>query len=162
MGERDLRELGVYMYPLTLLYLKWITNKGLLYSTGNFAQCYVEAWMGGEFVGEQIHVHVCAKSLPSCLTVRPYGLQPASSPWNSPGQNTGVGCHFHLQIQNKKLKTKTKTPKDLLFLFYMQLSFSILAFNLELYLYTLITYSGQCQIHSLQRREPQTRARYKD
>ena len=30
----------------TLLYLKWITNKDLLYSTGNFAQCFVAAWMG--------------------------------------------------------------------------------------------------------------------
>ena len=28
----------------TLLYLKWITNKDLLYSTGNSAQCYVAAW----------------------------------------------------------------------------------------------------------------------
>ena len=30
-----------------------VTNKDLLYSAGNFAQCYVTAWMGGEFV-EQI------------------------------------------------------------------------------------------------------------
>jgi len=48
----------------TLLYLKWITNKDLLYSTGNSAQCYVAAWMGGEFGGEWIHVYVCmAESL---------------------------------------------------------------------------------------------------
>ena len=33
----------------TLLYLKWITNKDLLCSTGNSAQYYVAAWMGGEF-----------------------------------------------------------------------------------------------------------------
>ena len=39
----------------TLLYLKWITNKGPLYSTGNSAQRYVAAWMGGEFGGEWIH-----------------------------------------------------------------------------------------------------------
>ena len=32
----------------TLLYLKWITNKDLLYSTDNSAQCYVAAWMGGD------------------------------------------------------------------------------------------------------------------
>ena len=32
----------------TLLYLKWITNKDLLYSTGNSVQCYVAAWMEGE------------------------------------------------------------------------------------------------------------------
>ena len=29
----------------TLLYLKWITNKDLLCSAGNSAQCYVAAWM---------------------------------------------------------------------------------------------------------------------
>ena len=34
----------------------------------------------------------------SCLTlVRPHGLQPTwLYPWNSPGKNTGVGCHFLL------------------------------------------------------------------
>ena len=42
----------------TLLYLKWITSKDLLYSTGNSAQCYVAAWMGGEFGGEWIQVCV--------------------------------------------------------------------------------------------------------
>ena len=42
----------------TLLYLKWITNKDLLYSTWNSAQCYVAAWMGREFGGEWIHVNV--------------------------------------------------------------------------------------------------------
>ena len=42
----------------TLLYLKWVTNKDLLYSTGNSAQCYVAVWMGGEFGGELMHVYV--------------------------------------------------------------------------------------------------------
>ena len=37
------------------VYLKWITNKDLPYSTRNSAQCYVAAWMGGEFGGEWIH-----------------------------------------------------------------------------------------------------------
>ena len=43
-------------YTHTLLYLKWKIN--LLYSTGNSAQCYVAAWMGGEFGGEWIHAYV--------------------------------------------------------------------------------------------------------
>ena len=38
------REFRMDMYKL--LYLKWITKKGLLYSIGNSAQCYVAAWMG--------------------------------------------------------------------------------------------------------------------
>ena len=33
------REFGIDMY--TLLYLKWVTSKDLLYSTGNSAQYYV-------------------------------------------------------------------------------------------------------------------------
>ena len=46
------------MDTYTLLYLKCKTNKDLLYSTQNSAQCNVAAWMGGEFGGEWIHVHV--------------------------------------------------------------------------------------------------------
>ena len=49
-GEGIVREFGIDMY--TLLYLKWITN------TGNSAQRYVTAWMGGEFGGEWKHVYV--------------------------------------------------------------------------------------------------------
>ena len=45
-----------------LLYLKWITNKDLLNSTGNSAQCYVAVWMGWEFGGEWIHVYVWLSS----------------------------------------------------------------------------------------------------
>ena len=41
------RKFGMDMY--TLLYLKWINNKDLLFSTENSAQCYVPAWMGREF-----------------------------------------------------------------------------------------------------------------
>ena len=51
-GEVIVREFGMDMY--TLPYLKWITNKKLLYRTGNPAQCYVTTWMGREFRGEGI------------------------------------------------------------------------------------------------------------
>jgi len=44
------REFGVDMY--TMVSLKWITNKDLLYNTLNSAQCYVVAWKGGEFEEE--------------------------------------------------------------------------------------------------------------
>ena len=47
----------------TSLYFKKITNKDLLNSTGDSAQCYVAAWMGGEFGGEWIHV--CVSLSPS-------------------------------------------------------------------------------------------------
>ena len=47
--------MNMYIY---YVWIKWITSKGLLYSTGNSAQCYVAAWMGGEFGGEWIPEYV--------------------------------------------------------------------------------------------------------
>ena len=47
---RILREFGIDMY--TLLYLKWVTNKDLLFSTGNSAQYSVTNEMGKEFEKE--------------------------------------------------------------------------------------------------------------
>ena len=42
----------------TLLCLKWVTNKNLLYSTGNSAQCYMAAQVEEEFGRGWIHVYV--------------------------------------------------------------------------------------------------------
>ena len=53
-GEGIVREFGINMY--TLLYFKWITNKDLLNSTGNSAQCYEAARMTEEFGRERVHV----------------------------------------------------------------------------------------------------------
>ena len=55
-GEGIDREFGKVMYAL--LYLKWITNKDLLYSTWNSAQCYVPPGWEQGFGGEWIHVYV--------------------------------------------------------------------------------------------------------
>ena len=49
-GEGIVREFGMGMG--TVLYLKWITNKGLLYNIWSSVQCYAAAWMGGECEGE--------------------------------------------------------------------------------------------------------------
>ena len=40
-----------------------------------------------------------AKSLQLCLILQPHGLQPSRflCPWDSPGKNAGVACHFLLQ-----------------------------------------------------------------
>ena len=37
---------------------KMDNQQDLLYSTNNSVQCYVAAWIGGEFEGEWIHVYV--------------------------------------------------------------------------------------------------------
>ena len=55
-GEEGVRDFEIDMY--TLSYLKWISNKDLLCSSGNSAQCYVAAWTGGGFGGEWIHVYI--------------------------------------------------------------------------------------------------------
>ena len=55
-GEGIVREFGEVMY--TLLYSKWMTNTELLYSTRNYTQCYVPAWMEAGFGGEWMHVYI--------------------------------------------------------------------------------------------------------
>ena len=53
-----------------------------------------------------------AKSLQSCPTLRSHRHQPIRlpRPWDSPGKNTGVGCHFLLQC----MKVKTESEVTLL------------------------------------------------
>ena len=60
-----------------------------------------------------------AKSLQSCLTVcDPIDGSPLGSPcpWDSPGKNTGVGCHFLLQCLKVKSESEVAqscpTPSD--------------------------------------------------
>ena len=61
LTEGIFRGVGIDVYKL--LYLKWITSKVPLYSTGSPAQCHAAAWMGGEFEEELIHVYVWLESL---------------------------------------------------------------------------------------------------
>ena len=48
-----------------------ITNKDVMYSSWNSAQCYVATWVGGEFGGEWIHVHIwlCPSLINNVVTV---------------------------------------------------------------------------------------------
>ena len=55
-GERDKLGDGIDIY--TLLYIKQITNKNLLYSTGNSTQYSVMTYMEKESKKEWIHVYV--------------------------------------------------------------------------------------------------------
>ena len=61
-----------------------------------------------------------AKSLQSCPTLRPHRQQPTRPrrPWDSPGKNTGVGCHFLLQCMKVKSESEVAqscpTLKDLM------------------------------------------------
>ena len=44
----------------------------------------------------------------SCPTLQSRGLYPARllCPWNSPGKNTGLGCHFLLQWVDSRTKSR--------------------------------------------------------
>ena len=55
-------------------------------------------WVAISFSNACMH----AKSLQSCLTVQPHRWQPTRllCPQDSPGKNTGVGCHFLLRFQH--------------------------------------------------------------
>ena len=65
-------------------------------------------------------VCVCARARAQlCPTLlRPHGLQPTRflCPWNFPGKNTGVGCHFLLQCMKVKRESEVAqsclTPRD--------------------------------------------------
>ena len=48
------------------------------------------------------------KSLQSCPTLQPHRQQPTRlpRPWDSPGKNTGVGCHFLLQCMKVKSESQ--------------------------------------------------------
>ena len=49
-----------------------------------------------------------AKSLQLCPTLQPHRPQPTRlpRPWDSPGKNTGVGCHFLLQCRKVKSESE--------------------------------------------------------
>ena len=68
------------MAMYTLLNLKWITNKDLLYSTWNSAQCYVAASMGGEFGREWMHVYIWLNPFAVCLNQSQHCLLNGYSP----------------------------------------------------------------------------------
>ena len=88
-----------------------------------------EHWSGFPFPSP---MHESEKSKWSCLVVsdpqRPHGLQPARlfSPWDSPGKNTGVGCHALLQgiflTQGSNLQFLTCLPTASFFTNCTQLS----------------------------------------
>ena len=64
-------------------------------SVSGILQARILEWVAISFSNVCMH----AKSLQSCLTVRPHGQLPTKllCPQDSPGKNTGAGCHFLLQ-----------------------------------------------------------------
>ena len=61
-------------------------------SVHRILQARILEWVAISFSNACMH----AKLLQSCPTLQPYGQQPTRllCPQDSPGKNTGVGCHF--------------------------------------------------------------------
>ena len=59
-------------------------------------------------VRRDLQTAAAAKSLQSCPTLRPHRWQPTRlpRPWDSPGKNPGVGCHFLLQCMKVKSESE--------------------------------------------------------
>ena len=57
---------------------------------------------------QKMNAATAAKLHQSCLTVWPHRRQPTRlpHPWDSPGKNTGVGCHFLLQCMKVKSESE--------------------------------------------------------
>ena len=66
--------------------------------------------MGSLRVGRSSVAAAAAKSLQLCPTVRPQRRQLTRlpRPWDSPGKNTGVGCHFLLQCVKVKSLSRVR------------------------------------------------------
>ena len=78
----------------TLLYLKWIINKDLLYSTWKSAQCYVAAWMGRGVWGR----------MDTCIYM--------GEPLFCPPEAITILLIGNIPIQNKTFKIKKEKEKN--------------------------------------------------
>ena len=86
----------------SLAFHRLAINIQLLYSLYKFR--YFLEW--------GIHAAAAAKSLQLCPTLQPHRWQPTRlpRPWDSPGKNTGVGCHCLLQC--KKVKSEREVAQS--------------------------------------------------
>ena len=79
-------------------------NKSIL--TYHFASCWILP------VLRHKEPAAASKSHQSCATVQPHRRQPTRlhHSWDSPGKNTGVGCHFLLQC--RKVKSESEVTQS--------------------------------------------------
>ena len=83
-----------------------IQNKFLILKILSKTQKYIY-WVTNTFLFIYIYIHThCCCYVTSVVSnsVRPHRWQPTRlpRPWDSPGENTGVGCHFLLQCMKVK------------------------------------------------------------
>ena len=91
-----------FLVPLLFLHPAWPSG------SSRFTYCWNLAWRILSITLLACAAAAAAKSLQSCPTLcDPIdGSPPGSRPWDSPGKNTGVGCHFLLQCMKVKSESE--------------------------------------------------------
>ena len=117
----------VYVICLIKFILPFINYTSIIYKKREVRKLRVSYWLGGfQFLSQwaltydvkKIAAAAAAKVLQSCPTVQPHRWQPTRlpRPWDSPGKNTGVGCHVLLQCMKVKSESEVAqscpTPRD--------------------------------------------------
>ena len=73
----------------------------------------------GTHYREELHIFSCCCCVASVVadSVRPQRQQPTRlpRPWDSPGKNTGVGCHFFLQCMRVKSESEVSQSSPTLY-----------------------------------------------
>ena len=100
-------------------------RRGILYQLSHKGSLRILYWVAYPFSSGSsqprnwtgvccIAAAAAAKSLQSCPTLQPHRRQPTRlpRPWDSPGKNTGVGCHFLLQCT--KVKSESEVTRSCL------------------------------------------------
>ena len=93
------------MIPLFFCPLRYVTweNSSFIWDWWSFSPVTLSKGLRAALPSDP-----AAKSLQSCLTLcDPIDGSPPGfpRPWDSPGKNTGVGCHFLLQCMKVKVKS---------------------------------------------------------
>ena len=108
---------GSGLVTLCLLYFNMAVKPGRLAWELSFVSNKVVAFLNVTYLGERekqekkkkkTNICCCCCKVASVLSdsVQPHRRQPTKlpRPWDSPGKNTGVGCHFLLQCIKVKVK----------------------------------------------------------
>ena len=101
--------------PLSDVYFANILSQSMTSHSLGVAFCRAEVFNFSKFCfsvlsfRDHVFAAAAAKLLQSCLTLcdQPTRLL---SPWDSPGKNTGVGCHFLLQCM--KVKSESEATRS--------------------------------------------------
>ena len=89
-----------------------ILTQGPLQITKLFNILLILKYVGTSYLQEcqqlTLTLWVCSVALVMSDSVRPYRQQPTRllCPWDSPGKNTGVGCHFLLRCMKVKSESE--------------------------------------------------------